>query len=804
MLKSYVLIAWRNFSKHRLITIINILGSSIGITAAVIIYLVISYNFSFDTYEPGRDYIYRVVTENTTWKNHGVPAPLHRGLEGITGIANSAPIFDFYAGDTKVGIPQPSGKADRTIKNQGSIVFTNSDYFRIFPRQWLAGDPKGQLEKPNNVVLTQSRAKIYFPDIPYDETLGRTLIFSDSVYATVSGVVKDLDVNSDFDYGVFLSAATIGSAHLKENYHWDSWGATSSQSQLMIRIFPNENPQDIERQLAHLTAVHLGPKDDPHTARRLQPLSDIHTNTDFSGKISKSAMGSLLLLAMFILALGCINFINLATAQGTQRAKEIGIRKTFGGSKRQLVFQFLTETFMLMAITTFIAFTLVYTGIRYFIPGEADMNKIIHAPSLIVFFICLTTTISLLSGLYPAFVLSSFQPIRVLKNLPVSSAGVSQSAALRKVLTVSQFTIAQIFLIGVFVVNKQVRYALEKDMGFRRNAIISVPLSASTSNAYARKMLFRDELKSIPGIEQISIARLSPAFNGQVSDKVTYIREHKSLELGTDVRSGDANFLKVYDIHLIAGRTLKTTDTATELVINETLTHQLGFTTPSDALGQYLQLNGRNLPVVGVMADFNQASVRTGIHPLVLYSSVGADFTMHISLRPVSSSWKSTLSAIQSKWKDIYPDEDFSYTFIDEAIARFYKQDSALSAILLFAAGIAIFVSCIGLLGLAIFSINSRVKEIGIRKILGASINRIIVSLMKTFFKPLTLAFLIAVPLSALLCHFYLQNFAYHTNLSWWVFALSGLATATIAMMTVAYHTIRAAVSSPVDSLHNE
>lgn len=804
MLKSYVLIAWRNFSKHRLLTVINILGLSIGITAAVVVYLVVDYNFSFDKYEPGRDQIYRIVTENTGSKNYGVPAPMQEALQGITGIGNAAPIFDFYGGNTKVSIPQQDGQTEQTIKNQENIVFTNSDYFNIFPHQWLAGDPKAPLEMPNRVVLTQSRAKIYFPDLSPGEILGRTLIFSDSVNAAVSGVVKDLDANSDFEYRAFLSLGTIRTANLRTNYNWDNWGATSSTSQLMVKTLPGVKPQDIDRQLAHITSAHLGPKDDIRTVHRLQALNDIHTNTDFSGKVGRPAIGSLILLALFLLMLGCINFINLATAQGAQRAKEIGIRKTFGGNKRQLIFQFLTETFMLTTITALVAFTLVCAAIRYFIPGEMDPERVLHLPSLIVFFICLIVGIGLLSGLYPAFILSGFQTIRVLKNQPLSGSGISQSATLRKVLTVSQFTIAQVFLMAVFVVNKQVHYALAKDMGFRQNAIVNISVPSSLPNGYAKKILFRDQLRSIPGIGDVSIAGQSPAFNGQISDKVTFIRDHKPVDFHTDVRSGDANYLKVYAIHLLAGRNLMTTDSAVELIINETLARQLGFTHPSDAVGQFLQFRDRNLPVAGVMADFNQASVRSRINPLMLYSALLSDHSMHISLRSGAGSWKTTLSAIQSTWKSIYPDEDFSYTFIDEKIARFYKQDTALSTLLFFAASIAILVSCIGLLGLTIFSINSRIKEIGIRKVLGASLARIILTLSTVFFRPLGLAFLIAVPLSALLCQAWLQNFAYHTSLSWWVFALSGLTMITIALLTVGYHTIKAAISNPVESLRNE
>ncbi|HXO73888.1 MAG TPA: FtsX-like permease family protein, partial [Puia sp.] len=431
--------------------------------------------------------------------------------------------------------------------------------FRVFPHQWLAGDVQNPLHRPNEVVLTQSRAETWFPGLPLTAVIGRTVILSDSVQATVSGIVKDLDANSDFEYQTFLSLATIPFSSLKNNYNWNKWSATSSAYQLLVKLTAGEKPGNINQQLARLTAAHLTGKDDPHTVHRLQPLADIHTNTDFSGKVSKAALGSLAMLALFLILLGCINFINLAIAQGTQRAKEIGIRKTFGSSKKELIVQFLLEAFLLTTITSFVALTAISLGIRYFIPAEGHTQSPLQLPSLIGFFVCLIIALTFLSGLYPAFILSGYQPVRVLKNQPSAASSLSRSFSLRKTLIIAQFTIAQIFLIGVFVVNKQVHYAIEKDMGFRQNAIVNIHLPSSGPDAVVKRNLFRDQLKKFPSIGKFSLGNESPAINGQIANKVTYNKNDKEIQLSTDIRTGDAGYLDVYEIHVLAGRNLVTT-----------------------------------------------------------------------------------------------------------------------------------------------------------------------------------------------------------------------------------------------------
>ena len=800
MFKNYLLIAWRSITKNKTTTTINVMGLSIGITAALVVYLFVQYNFSFDRFEPARDRIYRVVTDGPGSKNPGVPIPLAATLQqAVTGIENTAAIFQYYDGNASVSIPGSSGK----FKGQGGIVLADSNYFRLIPHQWLAGYPSTSLNNPYELVLTQTRAQIWFPGLTPDQLLGKEIILSDSVHAVVAGVVKDLDANSDFEYQAYLSMATLPVAGFRQNYGWSEWASASSNNQVLVKLMPGIAPAQVNRQLAAIFKEHFT---DPETAKntyRLQELSDIHTNADFGGKVNSQAVGGLILLVVFLLLLGSVNFINLSTAQASTRAKEIGIRKTFGGSRRQLILQFLTETLLLTLVTVAIASVLVALALRAFIPEDLPPGRMISLPSTIGFVSLLVLGVTLLSGLYPAFVLARFKPARILKNQVFTTRGENRTASLRKTLIVFQFVVAQVFVVGVIVVNKQVHYALKKDMGFRKEAILNIDLPSDTGMA-TRKYVFNEALRSVPGIQRTSLGGQSPAFSGQTANLLTAFEKGKEIKLHADERSGDTAYLSLYNIHLLAGRNIHTVDSATEVLVNETLCRQLGFQEPAAALGHYINFNGTDLPVVGVMADFNQASVKTAIHPLFFYASADNGNTLHLALQPEPASWKNSIAQIERLWKSVYPEYDFNLRFLDESISNFYGQDRMLSVLLSFCAFIAILISCMGMLGLVIFMTANRTREIGIRKILGASAARIILLLSADFVRLLFLAIIIAVPLAGWLLHNWLQTYAYHTGLSWWVFALSGSSMVVIALSILCAKAARVALSNPVKALRTE
>jgi ABC-type antimicrobial peptide transport system permease subunit len=505
--------------------------------------------------------------------------------------------------------------------------------------------------------------------------------------------------------------------------------------------------------------------------------------------------------------LGSINFINLTTAQASQRAKEIGVRKTMGSSSRQLMMQFMSETLFITTISMVISILITPLLLKVFadfIPKDLHFN-LIEQPSILVFLIGLTLVVTILAGFYPALVLSKFKPVLVLKNQAHGSGSGSRRAWLRKGLTVSQFLIAQVFCMATLITVKQINYVLNKDMGFKKDAIISVYtpfIFSRNAKPDHKRYLLRDEITKIPGIDIVSLGGDPPSASGWSTQNMEYLDGKK--EIRTDVRqkSGDTNYLKLFHIPILAGRNVSLSDTSNEYLVNETYMHLLGFQKPSDILNK--QIN--KIPIVGVMADFNQESLHAPIKPLAFSSNLTYSFTLQVGLKPQQKggSWKSSIASIEKLFKQMYPEEDFQYDFVDETIAKFYKTEQDISSLLKWSTGLAIFISCMGLLGLVMYTTSLRIKEIGIRKVLGATVTQIVSILSKDFIRLVIIASLIAVPLSWWAMNQWLENFAYKTTISWWVFVLSTLFMILIALITLGIQTIRAASANPVESLRSE
>jgi putative ABC transport system permease protein len=798
----YLQSSFRSLLKNKVFTLINILGLSIGTCAALMIYLIVQYDLTFDRFEPARDRIYRLVSHGDPWQNQGVPSPAHLALQQVPGIENITPLFNAYG--VKVSIPHGNSQATTVFKQQDKVVFTDGHYFALFPRKWLAGGPATSLQKPNQLVLSETRAKTYFPGLAVEQMIGQTVVINDSLSMVLTGVVEDLEAKTDFDNEVFIAVSTIPATGLVNSFNWTDWNSTSSSTQVLFELSPSVSPKKVERQIAS-TFKPLVAKDS-RIVFPLQPLADIHFNTELDGKVEKSTLTNLSLLAVFILFLGAINFINLATAQASKRAKEIGMRKLLGSSKGMLIKQFMLETFLLTALTTVLSVMvtpLLLKGFAHFLPGGLAQQGIWQA-HVLVFLLILIVVVGALAGFYPAFVLTSFDPLSVTKNQPVSTSGNNRSVWLRKTLTVSQFVIAQVFIIGTLVVKNQIHYSLQKDMGFRKEAIINFYVPIDFAHPDNKKFVLRDQLKTIPEIEAVSLGNQSPAFGGFMTSELTYKDGKKEIKMSPDVRDGDTNFISLYHIKLLAGRNVLPTDDATEYLINETMARQLGFAHPADAIGHFLDQGAKPMPIVGVMADFNLTSVRTAIHPVIFYSDRTFGYVMHVALRRSMDTWKAAIAKMQADWKAVYPGQDFNYTFLDKSIESFYQEDQKLSSLLSWATGVAILISCLGLLGLVIFTANQRTKEIGIRKVLGASVVQIIALLSTEFVWLVALAFVLAVPVSWWLMHRWLQDFAYHAPLQWWIFVVGGVSMLIISLLILSLRAGKAALANPVQSLRSE
>jgi ABC-type antimicrobial peptide transport system permease subunit len=821
MIKNYFITSFRNFWRNKVFSVINVLGLSIGISAALVIFLIVHFELGYDKFEPGGERIYRVVMDMKFNGNDGhsaaVMAPLANAVQReVTGVEQTVPVMTFQGdGTAEVSISKEGADKPTVFKKQPDIVFTNPQYFYLMPHQWIAGSPNASLKNPFTVVLSESRAQQYFPSLPALDIIGKTIKYNDDITVTVSGIVKDVHEHTGFTAVEFISYATIAQTHLQNDFMMHVWDDWMAYSQLYIKLAAGTDKANIESQLKSLLVKYnKNAYTDAQNYMRLklQPLSDVHFNSLYASFNQRVAhlptLYGLLAIAAFLLILGCINFINLTTANASQRAKEIGIRKTMGSSKKQLVLQFLGETFFITCIATIISVALtpvLLNLFKNFTPPGLEFN-LFHQPYIFLFLFLLTLFVSFISGFYPALILSGYKPALVLKGLSLVSSGETRHAWIRKMLTVSQFVIAQFFIIATMMVSKQINYSLNADMGFRKDAIISFNVPRQDTVANHRTELLA-AIKNIPGVQMASRGFLAPADEGAAFTDISYAGAANNNKESVQLRWGDSNYLKLFDIKILAGRNVEESDTIKEFLINETYAKSLGFKHPQDAINKMLDYNGKKLPVVGVMHDFNEQSFHAEVGPLVFAGFNNRSYFIHVLLQPQNANgtaWKNTISKIQKAYSNIYPGEDFDYKFFDDTIAKFYEAEQKTSTLLTWATGLAILISCLGLLGLVMYTINTRTKEIGIRKILGASVTNILSVLSTDFLKLVCIAFLIAAPAAWWASYKWLEDFAYRTAMSWWVFALAGICMLLMALLTLSLQTIKAAIANPVKSLRAE
>jgi predicted permease len=825
MFRNYFKIAFRNFWRHKVFTFINIIGLTIGISASLVIYLIVHYDLTFDKFEKDSGRIYRVVSnfkfQGNVNHSYGVTAPMAAGIKNnVTGVEIIAPLYTLNPDVTVLGKHNEPVK----FKGQDHITLADQNYFKIIQYKWLAGSPTTALNEPYHVVLTDEKAKAYFPSLTYEQMLGKTVTY-DTLKTTVSGIVQTIKENTDFSCHDFISySSAIRKTRLGNDVQPDSWGSTNSASEIFIKLYPGISAAKIQAQInAMFLKKNPLSADDIKNGRSqtftVQPLRDIHFNQDygtfdFSGPASETRSYLLLAVAGFLLLLGCINFINLTTAQATRRAKEIGIRKTMGSNRSQLITQFLSETFLITLFAVIISVALAPLILSLFsdfiTPGvKADY---LHQPNIFLFLLALIVVVSLLSGFYPALLLSGYKPVLVLKNQAQSGSSKTRNAWLRKSLTVSQFVIAQFFIMATLLVSKQVYYALHKDMGFKKDAIVFAETPYKTRKAATNRVM-ADKLRALPGVEMVSVGFPPPSSNSTNSTNATYKDGKKEIVTPVELKFGDENYIKLYHIKILAGRNIMASDTGHGLVINEKYAKILGFKNPGDAVGKELEkMNGsNNMRIVGVVGDFYTHSLQSPISPVLILAAGDKDSwqngNIHIALKPETAGggdWVKTMAAMTKIWKEMYPDDEANYKFYDKSIADFYNQEKQTSTLLTWATGLSVFISCLGLLGLAIYTTGQRTKEIGVRKVLGASVSQIVTLLSRELVLLILLAFVIVTPPAWFAMDKWMENYADKTTISWWIFIASGAGMLLVAFVTSCFQTIKAAIVNPVKSLRSE
>ena len=813
MLKNYFKTAWRNISKNKISSAINIVGLALGICSCIVIFLITKYEFSFDNFHPGKERIYRVmgdVTENTGNKLHFARLPLAvsqngrnelSGLDGITGVIPY---------NVKINIPQENGlgkdfESRLDEKHYSTTVITEPEYFEIFIYNWLAGDATTALNAPFSVVLTENKANQYFGTVSPDKLIGRKIIYGDSLVASVSGIVKDWSGSTDLAFTDFISSSTLQSSFLRKTINTNSWAQQSMNSWTFVKLSPASSSKTITAQMSILVGKHAGPA--IKLALWLEPLSHIHFNPDVVENqirtADKTTLYSLIAIALFILILAVINFINLSTARSMHRAKEVGVRKVLGSSRESLIFQFLTETLLLTLFAVLLAVLLVNSvlaAFRSFIPDGVVFYML--EPSTIIFLVLITLITSSLAGFYPAKVLSSHLPALSLKGIGVQMNGTK--GILRKGLIIFQFMVSIVFIVGAIVINRQLTYTSKKERGFSSDAIITV--ATPWNDSLNKITVLAEQIKKLSAVSQVALQWLSPMTdNGRVMQLKYKSTDKKEIEVGQV--AGNEDFIPLYQIKLLAGRNLQYADSVKEFIINESFLHFMGYEDPKKAIGKILYWNEKSYPVIGVVADFHSASFHDPISPLCIINRPDRQRSLAIKMATTgqqANTVKATLSQIEKIWKRTYPAATFQYQFYDEALEILYEKDRQTATLMNTAMAITIIISCIGLFGLAFFMADKKAKEIGIRKILGAGITNIMMMLSKDFLAMVAIAFLIASPVAWYFANKWLQNFTYHINIGWWVFILAVTAATFMALLAISFQVIKAAVVNPVKSLRSE
>jgi putative ABC transport system permease protein len=804
MFKNYFKTAFRNLIRNKNYAIINISGLAAGIAICLVIFIVIRYEMSFDNYHKKKDRIYRVLTEYhhadspDIFYGKGVPSPLPSALKA--NFPQAEKVGTVYSeGNDQIQVLDDNGQAVKKFKEEKGVFFTEPTLFDIFDFKWLAGNASS-LKNPNSVVLTKATAEKYFGDWQF--AIGKTIKWNNRDVLKVTGILADVPKNTDLQLKVVIAFGTAYTADFTKSSNWDG---TQSSYGCYILLPANVSASSFNTQLRAFAKKMKSPENkDSHI---IQPLSKIHYDTktgDFSGRtISPGLIKALWLIGAFILLIACVNFINLSTAQAINRSKEVGIRKVLGSSKAGLKIQFITETFLIVLSSIILATLIAIVTLPFIsrVLSKALSFDIADKSAISVFLLLVSIVVTALAGFYPSMVLSRFNPINALKNKTavVSAKGVS----LRRGLVVFQFVIAQALIIGTLIIVKQMNYFTHQPLGFDKTAIVNIPFPGDSIGTSKLDYL-RQQLKSIKGIQAISFSSNTPVEDdNDMWSTFKFNHAAKETDFYAITKFADDQYVPTYKLPLVAGRNLQPSDTAREFLVSEKLVKNLGIVNPQDVLNKEINLWGFiNGQIVGVVKDYNDRSFRRGIDP-VLITTLKRGYAQ-AGIKLATADVSPAMTSIEKAWSQTYPEFVFEYKFLDDKIGSFYKQENQLSNLYKIFAAIAIFLSCLGLYGLASFMAVQRIKEVGIRKVLGATARSIVYLFSKEFIILISIAFVIAAPIAWYYMHSWLQDYVYRINISWWIFIAGGVASIVIALLSVSFQALKAAISNPVKSLRTE
>lgn len=788
MFKNYFTTAFRSIKRNLSYSFLNIFGLTLGVASCLVIILVVRNELNYDGFNSKAGRTYRITLNALDFNSNvsvGVVPAMRNDFPELEQVSQA---FYIREGMVKVG--------DVRYVEKG-FAYGDEQLPKVFDYQWVAGNPTTALTQPNSIVLTESAAKKYFGD---KHAMGQRINLDNrETDFTVTGLIKDLPPNTSLPFNFLVSLATIK----KDLDNMHAFYAIPGGSYAFIVLPKNYPIQKVQARIKGFIAKNWGADIAKEANLPLQPLRDIHFDQRYINNIitpvSKDTYFALAGVALLIIITACINFINLATAQSIKRAKEVGVRKVLGAQRSQLIQQFMGETTVLVLVSVALGVStaaLFLSSAGEWLDIKIDASQLAQ-PGIIGLIAGMTVVVILLAGLYPSFVQSAFQPVQSLKS---KMAGSARGLTLRKSLVVMQFAISQILIIGTLVVAYQMDFFQNQDLGFNKEAVVSFGIPDD-----AKREVLRQQLANNPGVKEISFSSGAPAYNSNFTS-VSSPEQGVTKDDVTEVKFIDEKYTDMFGLKMLAGqKVMKKSpgDSLLTVVVNETLVHKLGIQEPRLAIGKHIILNGgANGTIMGVVQDFQSESKHKKRRACVLIYSPDRFYTASVRLN--TSGMKATIDRINKDWSALFPKNLFEYEFLDEHIAAMYAQEQKVYTAFKLFSSIAILIGCLGLYGLVAFAAVQRTKEVGIRKVLGASLVNIVTLFSKEFVLLIGIAFLIAAPCAYFLMHSWLENFAYQININGGIFFVAIAASFVIAGCTIAYQAIKAGVANPVDSLRTE
>ena len=804
MIKNYLKIAWRNIMRHKAYSGINILGLAIGIAACLLILQYVSFELSYENFHVNKDRIYRV--QQDRYDNGKLSTQWAAGAYAVgNSFKDAIPDIEDY-----VKVVQ-NGRLTAEINNQPlkieKVYFASSSFFNIFTYPLVAGNKNTALKEPFTAALSETTARKIFGSV---NVVGKTLELNRNTNYTITAVYKDAPVNTQLKPDILLSYTTYLKLVGPDNNPETAWEWDGCLTYILLR--KGADPAAVEKKFPPIVEKGVGAdmkKFNASVTYLLQPLKDIHLYSHYMGEPGENGDGKTVYLLLgidfFILVIAWVNYINLATARAITRAREVGVRKAVGSQRRQLIVQFLSESALLNGFALVLALLIVLIAIPGFktLTGQQLSFSLLGEPVFWLSLISLFLVGIFFSGLYPAFVLSGFKPIEVLKG---KTSTTKHSALLRKSLVVFQFAASLFLLIGTVTVYRQIQYMRKQSLGINieETLVVTAPIVGIDSTFLHKMTAFKQELKKQSSVKNITVSTSIPSETGWNAGGIRLVGQDESKQKQYRVIGIDYDYIKTFEIKLIAGRAFAKEfgSDKNSVIFNRKGIEQLGFNKPKEAIGKKIEFWGNQYTIEGVTENFHQQSLRDAYDPLIL--RLIPDNNGSISIKTSATQTSQTINSVKAEWNKFFPGNTFEYFFLDDHFDEQYKADQRFGQLFSLFTSLAILVACLGLFGLASFTTLQRTKEIGIRKVLGASVTNILKLLFGEFAFLLLIAFIIATPVAWFTTANWLQGYAFRINLQWTYFVLPFVTIIAIALITVSFQSIKAAIANPVKSLRTE